>query len=578
MTMQTNQGQGRPCNSGLFNNTVLQNSGLLHLVRLAETLGATRCGGPLSPTEREILAMAQHLPPPSAAEIAHFVSEIRAGHDPLGDALSRARKPQERRRFGQFLTPESIVYPMVEWILRQAPAQVVDVGAGTGRFAAAILRRSPQTPVYAIELDPVASLLCRAHLAQIPGQATVVCTDYLKWAPPPACGPTAYVGNPPYVRHHALDPSTKAWLDWAGIQLGRPVSKLAGLHAYFLISTALKARPGDLVCFVTSAEWLDVHYGDVLRWLLLERLGLESLHLFTPTAAAFPDAMTTAIILCARPGYRGSTIHLQLVTQPEDFVRLAGNGRRVPRTALAQARRWSPFMKQAVPAPIDGKVSALAIGRAQTERRTLGTIARVHRGIATGANAFFTLPRERAEQLGLSAFCVPCITRAEQILAANGMIRAPMVDHVLLLIPPELSWEELPEPVQVYLRHGERLGIPQRYLCRQRRPWWSLGHYTPPPIVMTYMARRPPAFALNPDGLMILNIAHGIYPRRPLPTEALLQLVHALNHAAPTYSQSGRTYQGGLLKFEPGEVEQLPVPDSVFATSGKTGYVAIVVG
>jgi len=522
--------------------------------------------------------MVQHVPPPSAAEVACIVKEIRAGRDPLGDALSRARKPHERRRFGQFLTPEPIVTAMVEWILQQAPAQVVDAGAGTGRFAAAIVRRSPQTPVYAVELDPVASLLCRAHLAQLAGRATVVCADYLRWTPPPVSGPTAYIGNPPYVRHHALDPATKAWLDLAGLSLGRPISKLAGLHAYFMISTALKVRPGDVVSFVTSAEWLDVRYGEVLRWLLLEHLGLESLHLLTPTAAAFPDAMSTAVILCARPGRRESTIRLHLVTQLEGFAGLAVNGQRVTSMALAQAHRWSAFMKQATSAFSGGKESASAAGQVQPEYRTLGTIARVHRGIATGANTFFTLPRERAEQLGLSLFCVPCITRAEQILAANGVVTEGMVDRVLLLIPPELTWEELPEGVRSYLQHGEQLGIPQRYLCRHRRPWWSLGRYTPPPIVMTYMARRPPAFALNPDGLVPLNIAHGIYPIQPLAPAALHRLVQALNDAASRYHSNGRTYQGGLVKFEPREVEQLLVPRSSLETEKSTAYVATMVG
>lgn len=191
-------------------NSGLQVSNLFHLVRLAESLGAAQYGGPLSPAERELLAQAQHWPCPSEAEIANVVRRIREGHDPLGDALSQARKPRERRRFGQFLTPDPIVKAMVEWTLRQGPAQVVDAGAGTGRFAAAILRRSPETPVYAIELDPVASLLCRAHLAQLPGRATVVCADYLTWTPPPAAGPTAYIGNPPYVRHHSIGTATRA--------------------------------------------------------------------------------------------------------------------------------------------------------------------------------------------------------------------------------------------------------------------------------------------------------------------------------------------------------------------------------
>lgn len=558
-------------------NSGLQVSNLFHLVRLAESLGAAQYGGPLSPAERELLAQAQHWPCPSEAEIANVVRRIREGHDPLGDALSQARKPRERRRFGQFLTPDPIVKAMVEWTLRQGPAQVVDAGAGTGRFAAAILRRSPETPVYAIELDPVASLLCRAHLAQLPGRATVVCADYLTWTPPPAAGPTAYIGNPPYVRHHSIDPGVKTWLDWASIRLERPISKLAGLHAYFIISTALKARRGDPICFVTSAEWLDVRYGEVLRWLLLEKLGLESLHLLTPTASAFPDAMSTAVILCARAGEHTATVRLRLVTALEDFVGLAVNGQHVSRAVLVQAPRWSSLLQGADSSSEKSPLLISDDARMSSQYLPLRVIARVHRGVATGANAFFVLPRERAQELGLSEFCVPCITRAEQILTADGVISETMVDHVLLLIPPELRWEDLPESLRAYLKYGEDIGVAQRYLCRHRRPWWSLGRYEPPPIVMTYMARRAPAFALNPDGLMILNIAHGIYPNRALSRVALEQLVYTLNECSKLYTGYGRTYQGGLLKFEPKEIEQLPIPKALLVSCMETDDVATVV-
>jgi hypothetical protein len=74
------------------------------------------------------------------------------------------------------------------------------------------------------------------------------------------------------------------------------------------------------------------------------------------------------------------------------------------------------------------------------------------------------------------------------------------------------------------------------------------------------MARRPPAFALNPDGLAVINIAHGLYPVRPMTAGQLAALVAHLNASASTYRGAGRTYHGGLEKFEPSEMEALLVP------------------
>jgi hypothetical protein len=77
------------------------------------------------------------------------------------------------------------------------------------------------------------------------------------------------------------------------------------------------------------------------------------------------------------------------------------------------------------------------------------------------------------------------------------------------------------------------------------------------------MARQAPTFALNPDGLVIVNIAHGIYPRHHRTPEQLTALVEALNHARATFRGNGRTYHGGLEKFEPREMESLLVPSEL---------------
>ena len=91
-----------------------------------------------------------------------------------------------------------------------------------------------------------------------------------------------------------------------------------------------------------------------------------------------------------------------------------------------------------------------------------------------------------------------------------------------------------------------------------RRAWWSVGLREPAPILATYMARRPPAFVLNRAGARHINIAHGLYPRQRLSQKILSALVEYL--AVATHVSDGRTYAGGLTKFEPREMERLLVP------------------
>ena len=87
-----------------------------------------------------------------------------------------------------------------------------------------------------------------------------------------------------------------------------------------------------------------------------------------------------------------------------------------------------------------------------------------------------------------------------------------------------------------------------------------------PQIVVTYMGRRPPVFAVNTAGASIINVAHGLYPKVPLPENSVEQLVAWLN--TNVSQNSGRVYAGGLTKFEPSEVARLRIPNAELLAEG----------
>jgi len=72
------------------------------------------------------------------------------------------------------------------------------------------------------------------------------------------------------------------------------------------------------------------------------------------------------------------------------------------------------------------------------------------------------------------------------------------------------------------------------------------------------MARRAPVFVLNKAGARHINIAHGLYPRVPMDEATLGAVVRWLNNFVSV--RDGRTYAGGLTKFEPRELERLHLP------------------
>lgn len=514
------------------------------LVSAAVALGALDVPG-LTESERELLGLFPPDPPPRA-EIARLRAEIKSGADPLGDAFCALRSPETRRPLGATYTPPEIVTAMVEWAAGETtPSRIVDPGAGSARFAVAAGRRFPRASVIAVELDPVAALLARGHVAAagLSSRTQVVLGDFRIFEPPNIDGTTLYVGNPPYVRHHQITPVWKEWLAVTARERGLSASQLAGLHVHFFLATAVRASAEDVGAFVTSAEWLDVNYGALVRDLLLDGLGGLGIHVLEPTVRAFEDAATTAAITCFRLGARPRSLRLRRVKSVEQLGTLR-EGQLVRRERLLEANRWTPLTRPGRKPP-EGYVE-------------LGELCRVHRGAVTGSNKTWVVSPEWDELPEEVLF--PSVTRARELFAAETALQNTHALRRVVDLPEDLdSFEPAARRlIDRFLRRARSQGVHRGYIAERRRAWWSVGLRQPAPILATYMARRPPTFVRNPAEARHINIAHGLYPRQPLSEPALERLARALRERVTL--GDGRTYAGGLTKFEPREMERLHVP------------------
>jgi adenine-specific DNA-methyltransferase len=512
------------------------------LLALALAMGARNVSGWDEAEER----LAASLPTVDANCLDDARAAVRVGGDPLGDLFCALRTPVERRDQGATYTPQAIVGPMVaRAALRGTPARVVDTGTGSGRFLVACGRRFPDAELVGVELDPVAATLARGTLAAagMTERSRVVVADYCDADLGTAEGPTLFIGNPPYVRHHDIPPTRKKWLTIQAVKLGVPASQLAGLHLYFFLATALRARAGDWGCFVTAAEWLDVNYGRLLRRLLLGRLGLRSLDVIAPEATPFADAMTTAVITEFAPGESPDPVGVARAAALQDL----GDIKRfkpVPRARLAGSERWTETTRPAVRRPA-GLVE-------------LGELCRVSRGQVTGNNKVWIAG---PHSTGLPPqFLLPAVTKAQELFRAGAKLGDASALRTVIDLPADLDAldGDTRKVIDMFLYVARKLGAHTGYIATHRKAWWSVGLLPAAPILATYMARRPPAFVVNAANVRHLNIAHGLYPRIPLSDIALSRLAAYLSDSTTT--ASGRTYAGGLTKFEPSEMERLLVP------------------
>ena len=456
-----------------------------------------------SGAERDLAARAGDRAPGSVGAVTAARDRIRAGEDPLGDAFCALRSPAGRRVLGQTFTPPPVIESMIAWAAGTGirPARVVDPGSGSARMLLAAGRRWPQAALIGVEIDPAAAIIGRASLAAagFAGRSAVLLGDYCGARLPPAEGPTLFLGNPPYVRHHQIAAPGKDWLRRAAREQGVPASGLAGLHAHFFLATARHAALGDLGVLITAAEWLDVNYGRLVRELLLGALGGQAVHLIEPATAVFADAAATSVIACFRPGTTPKAIRMRRVAGPAELGALAG-GTPVAVPVLRAASRWGPLFRAARPeaakpgaarpgAAGPGSAGPRRPGRLREGHVELGELCRVHRGQVTGANAVWITAGPHP--LVPARFCVPAVTRARELIAAGPVLAPGAPLRQVISLPADL--DDLPggerAGVARFLRQATAAGAADSYVARHRTPWWRVRLGVPPPIMASYMGR-----------------------------------------------------------------------------------------
>jgi hypothetical protein len=473
--------------------------------------------------------------------------EILAGSDPLGTAFCSIRSSNTRRTLGAVYTPPEIVEAMIDWIAARGgnSVRVIDPGSGSGRFLLTAARRFPDAELIGVDIDPLANLMFHAN-ASVLGLSSrihVIEGDYRELELPSVEGRSIFVGNPPFVRHHQIAEDRKSWFAATAKRYGYPASKLAGLHIHFMLKTRTVAKPGDVGCFITASEWIDVNYGKTVKAMLADGLGGKAVQILDSACAPFEDAMTTGAVTCFEVGSRNETLSLALLKSPAG-IQAHAVGREVRWSELNNQPKWSVLIRN---------------GRQKAKGEIdLGELFRVHRGQVTGANDVW-IERSGTPRLP-RRFLFPTITRGKELYDAGSVLLSSERLRRVIDLPADLSSlsaDDL-EHVRAFLSWAQARGAASGFVARYRRAWWSVGLRSPAPILCTYMARRPPRFVVNSCGARHLNIAHGLYPRQPLSAQALSDVVSYLN--GNVCSTAGRTYAGGLLKFEPKEVERLPIP------------------
>lgn len=520
----------------------------------------------------------------SADTLQKMLSTLMSLRSQPADVIGRIYEeliPQEdRRRLGEFYTPRSIAAFMTRWVLVKPTESLLDPACGSGGFLIEAMYRymelglsSKQAAdlIHGFDYNPLAVTMTSANiLLRAPDSVPHInCLDFLK---SPIEGLfDAIVCNPPYTRHHELLRDYKEEIsEIVSQEASRRISRLSSLYVHFFIHAMKTLARAGRMAFITPNEFLDVEYGVELKEYLLKSCRIRALIIFHESSLLFREAQTTACITLVEAGEPDGEVTIvkseSWPGSPNGLLELIEGKRdslqgsrviRVPQKLMDPSAKWTRIGEAA---PIRSKLLV-----------PLGEIARVKRGIATGANSFFVLSDKEIKQWGISQkYLRPVVTNSRfvphldfrsqdfEFLRTQGM-KVWLLD---VASPPEGLRGD---PVLQYLEFGKRSKVHERYLTRTRTIWYTQEQRSAPPIIFPLMIRKNPRFVCNHANVVITNNLHGVYPKEsilqePYRLEALLAYLNS-SFAARSLPYVGRTYGGGLVKLEPKEVEALPVID-----------------
>lgn len=195
------------------------------------------------------------------------------------------------------------------------------------------------------------------------------------------------------------------------------------------------------------------------------------------------------------------------------------------------------------------------------------SVAKVVRGIATGANDYFVFSKAKANQYRIDEkYLLPCICKALDVKGNfftfdnfNSLVSANRQIYLL----NALGSKE--ENILKYIEIGKKTGIDKKYLTSCRTPWYSLENRPPSPIWVSVFNRNGLKFIRNEANISNLTTFHCVYPvKNNLFNNVNIDVLFAYlltDIAREIFEDNRREYGNGLQKFEPNDLNKAMMLD-----------------
>lgn len=472
---------------------------------------------------------------------------------------------------GGYYTPSPIAEFICSWAIKNENDLVLEPSCGDGNFIQAAIKRFGELGIKGdhlygrikgVELIPEEAQKATNRAAKFGLNGdTIVNDDFFSFITnQKGMGYNSIIGNPPFIRYQNFPPEHRDIAIQMMEELGLKPNKLTNIWVPFLVICSSLLTEDGRLGMVIPAELFQVKYAEETRIFLSNFF--ERITIVTFRKLVFDGIQQEVVImLCEKTVPNAQGIRVLQLDDIEQLSEVDFNA--VAETEVVDIRhdneKWTKYFLN--PREIDFLREIKDSNRIPLANNILDADV----GIVTGCNDFFMLKQSQVSEWNLHDATTKVVSKSNQLsgivfndtdFALNAQKDLPNQ----LFLPKQTELKNLDKHSQNYIKYGEEKEFHKGYKCSIRKKWYITPSLWIPKGFALRQVNRYPKLVLNHVEASSTDTIHRVrfISEEYSPESIVICFLNSLTFA---FSEvTGRSYGGGVMTFEPTEIEELLIP------------------
>ncbi|HEU5051549.1 MAG TPA: class I SAM-dependent methyltransferase [Hanamia sp.] len=482
----------------------------------------------------------------------------------------RDKKANDKLR-GGYYTPQDITTFICKWAITKPTQKVLEPSCGDGNFVEAAIHRFLELGARKNKLfglvQGVELVNAEAEKSKLRAEkyglnsTTIVNSDFFSFISG-TNGDASYdvvIGNPPFIRYQNFPEKHRDKAFEMMREIGLSPNKLTNIWVPFLVLSANLLNRNGKMGMVIPAELFQVKYAAETRVFLSKFF--SRITIVTFRKLVFADIQQEVVLLlCEKSARANKGIRVIEISSLAELQSLnIAEIQKAPIKSLEHtSEKWTKYFLD------EKEIQLLRRIKGDKKIKLASDVMDVDVGLVTGRNEFFMINEETVAKWEIEPFTKKVVSRSNHfkgIVFRDKDFRENAAANIegFLFLPPDKDFSDLPKECKRYILHGEKQDYHTGYKCRIRKRWYiTPSIWSPDAFVLRQVGDYPKVIINNTDASSTDTI-HRVRFKKPVrPTLLALSFLNSLTFA---FSEIlGRSYGGGVLTFEPTEIEEIPLP------------------